>query len=187
VVSYSKLVVLAALAVSLCGCTYVRLLRPSIVSQLNPPVARLINEVPEIDQPNDLVLAKLYALGGHATAREGPDGIMRVKVSVPKDEYIWRPAIITMPRGGTLELEFTNLDDEIHMAVMPSNGAQQLLRLPVHTAGKMRIQLDGPGWYWFHCPVANHYGRGMFGYVLVGGKVPVEARLDRPSQPLPRD
>jgi PQQ system protein len=158
-----------------------------VVTQLDPAVARLVNALPEVDQPNELVIAKLYALGGLAKAREGPDGVMRVQVSVLKDEFLWRPAVITMPHGGTLELEFTNPDDEIHMALMPSNGARQVLELPPLSAGRMRIQLDGPGWYWFHCPVANHYGRGMYGYVLVGGNVPVEARLDRPPQPLPRN
>lgn len=173
--------------VGLTGCEYVRLARPSVVSELTPPVARLINAIPEVDQPNELVIAKLYALGGLAHAEEGPDGVMRVKVSALEDELLWQPAIIIMPHGGELELEFNNPDDDLHMALMPSNGARQLLTLPGHSAGRMRIQLDGPGWYWFFCPVSNHLGRGMFGYILVGGDVPPHARLDRPEQPLPRD
>lgn len=50
---------------------------------------------------------------------------------------------------------------------------------------KARITLDGPGYYWFGCPVGNHVGRGMLGQILVKGDVPDEARLDRPDQPRP--
>lgn len=186
-VTCAKWIVLTALVIVLSGCTYARLLRPGVISQIDPPVARLVNVLPEVDQPNELVIAKLYALGGLAKAREGPDGILRVEVNVPATELIWQPAVITMPHGGTLELGFVNHDDRLHIALMPSNGARQVLELPPRSAGEMTIHLDGPGWYWFSCPVANHYGRGMFGYILVSGEVPAEAKLDRPPQPLPRD
>jgi PQQ system protein len=106
---------------------------------------------------------------------------------VPKHEYIWEPSVIVMERGGELELEFSNEDQTLHIAFLPSVGERQVLELPVRTAGRARIRLDQPGLYWFGCPVANHAGRGMLGLVMVKGTVPAEARLDRPRQRKPRD
>ncbi|HET7369634.1 MAG TPA: MSMEG_3727 family PQQ-associated protein [Gammaproteobacteria bacterium] len=182
-----KLFMLLMAAAAMSGCSYMRLLRPSVLSELKPPLVRLVNEIPAVDQPNELVVAKLYALGGLKHAQVGPGGVMQVSVGVPEDELIWEPAIIVLPHGGTLKLRFTNYDHRTHMALVPSNGSRQLLMLPPHTSGTMIVHLDGPGWYWFFCPAANHYGRNMFGYLLVSGNVPVEAQLDRPPQPLPRD
>ena len=98
---------------------------------------------------------------------------------------IWKPAIIVMPRGGELELVFSNRDDALHMAFLPSNGAREIVELPPGQAGRVRLRLDGPGLYWFGCPVANHAGRGMLGLVIVRGETPPEARLDRPKQRRP--
>lgn len=169
------------------GANYLRLARPSVLTELTPPVVRLVNEIPALDQPNELTVAKLYALGGLSHAEEGEDGVMRVEMMARASEFIWQPAIIVMPHAGELELEIANPGEHFHMALMPSNGARQILELPPGTAGRMRLQLDGPGWYWFFCPVENHFGRGMFGYILVAGEVPPAVQLDRPPQPLPRD
>jgi PQQ system protein len=49
------------------------------------------------------------------------------------------------------------------------------------------VELDAPGLYWFGCPVGNHAGRGMLGFLFVEGDVPPEARLDRPPQPQPTE
>ncbi|HYD51818.1 MAG TPA: hypothetical protein VEA99_04290 [Gemmatimonadaceae bacterium] len=35
------------------GCDYVRLLRPSVLKQLNPPMVRLVNELPRVDNVNE--------------------------------------------------------------------------------------------------------------------------------------
>ncbi len=169
----------------LSGCEYAGLLRPSVLSQLDPPVARLVNELPELDQPNDAIIARLYATGGLSHAEPGSDGVMRASVAAPPGQMIWTPAIIVMPRGGDLELTFSNLDKSAHAALLPSNGDLQLLELPSMQAGTAKIRLDGPGMYWFGCPVANHVGRNMLGFILVKGDAPVEARLDRPAQPQP--
>jgi PQQ system protein len=112
---------------------------------------------------------------------------MHANIRVPKDQYIWEPAFIVMPHAGKLEIEFDNQDQNIHMALLPSNGARELLYLPIHERGSARIELDQPGLYWFGCPVANHAGRGMLGFIWVYGKTPEEARLDRPKQPQPQD
>jgi PQQ system protein len=182
---YLRLLIL--LVGSCAACTYGRLLRPSVLKQLTPPVAELVNELPAVDHPNEAIIARLFPHGGLSHATEGPDGIMRDRIRVPKHELIWEPAVIVMPHAGELELEFTNEDEAFHMAFLPSNGGRQLLELPTHTAGTARVRLDQPGLHWFGCPVSNHAGRGMLGLILVRGEVPAEARLDRPPQPRPGD
>lgn len=186
---HSRLALLLALATvsSLYGCDYVRLLRPSVLAQLNPDVVRLVNYFPDVDDPNEAILARLPGHGGLAYANEGRDGVMRATVRAPVDQYIWHPSLIVMRRAGELELEFQNEDHAPHAAMLHTNGALEVLSLPAQTAGRARIRLDEPGLYTFTCPVANHGGRGMLGLILVEGDVPTHAKLDRPPQPRPRD
>lgn len=165
---------------------YFRLLRPSVLKQLDPQVVKLVNELPEVDKQNKDIIGRLFAHGGLAHAEEGSDGVMRVDVRAPDGELIWTPAIVVMPRPGELEVELFNDDPYIHhAAILPSNGDKQFVMLPIHSRGRARITLDGPGYYWFGCPVGNHVGRGMLGLILVKGDVPAEARLDRPNQRRP--
>lgn len=173
------------IATLLAGCDYFRLLRPSVLKQLNPDVVRLVNTLPAVDDPNQAIVGRLFAHGGLSHAEEGSDGVFRDVITVPENQFIWRPAIIRMPRGGELELEFHNADQNLHMAFMPSNPERQILHLPMETGGRVRIRLDQPGLYWFGCPVSNHAGRGMLGLIIVGGEVPEEAKLDRPRQRRP--
>ncbi len=175
-----------ALVATLGACEYVRLLRPSVLKQLNPRVVRLVNELPATDQVNEALIGRLFAHGGAADARVGDDGVMRIAVHVPKDQYLWQPAVIIMPRGGELEIDFGNGDPRVeHAAYLPSNGGRQVVWLPERTAGRARIRLDGPGYYFFGCPIQNHAGRGMLGLILVKGDTPAEGRLDRPPQRRP--
>jgi PQQ system protein len=177
---------LLALAVAtLSGCDYVRLLRPSVLQQFNPDMVRLVNTLPAVDDPNEAMVARLFAHGGLSYAELGRDGIFRDKIWIPENEFIWKPAIIQMPRGGELELEVHNADQNLHAIYAPSNPERQAMLLPMHTAGRVRIRLDQPGLYWFGCPISNHAGRGMLGLIMVGGEVPPAARLDRPAQPRP--
>ena len=172
-------------SLAMAGCEYVKLLRPSVLRQLNPDVVRLVNTLPDVDDPNEAVVARLFAHGGLSHAEEGDDGVFRDEIWVPDNEFIWKPAIIRMPRGGELELVFHNTDQHFHAALVPSSPGRQVVQLPTETAGRVRIRLDAPGLYWFGCPVSNHAGRGMLGIIMVGGKVPPEARLDRPRQEEP--
>ena len=177
---------LLMVAASLSGCEYVRLLRPSVLKQLNPDVVRLVNTFPDVDRPNEAVVARLIGHGGLVRAREGTDGIFRASVHVPAGQFIWKPGAVLMPRGGELELEFHNGDHySLHAAILPSAEGRQVITLPVHTGGRVRLRLDQPGLYAFDCPIANHAGRGMVGLILVSGEVPPEAKLDRPRQPRP--
>ena len=175
----------AAALLTLSACEYLGVLRPSVLGQLDPEMATVMNELPNLDEPNEALIGRLYATGGASRPTVGADGIMRDRIRIPKDEYLWYPAIIIMPRGGTLELDITNEDHRIHAIFAPNNGDRELMKLPAATRGVVRLQLDQPGLYWFGCPVENHVGRGMLGFVLVKGEVPPEARLDRPPQPQP--
>jgi PQQ system protein len=169
------------------GCEYVRLLRPSVLRQLNPRVVRLVNELPEVDQPNEKMVARLFAHGGLGRAHQDADGVFRARVRVPSGQYIWEPAIIVMRHGGELELDFSNHDPfAYHAALLPSNGSREILMLPAHKRGTARMKLDGPGYYFFGCPVANHAGRGMLGLIIVSGDSPETAKLDRPKQKRPQ-
>ena len=172
-------------ALSATACEYARLARPSVLKQLNPRVVRLVNELPEVDRPNEAIVARLFAHGGLSHATLGADGVFRDRVYVPKDQYIWYPSIITMERGGELELEFSNDDVVTHAVFMPHVGERQTMVLPVQQAGRLRVRLEEPGLYWFGCPVSNHAGRGMLGLVMVKGEVPSAAKLDRPPQDRP--
>lgn len=167
------------------SCNYVRLLRPSVLKQLNPRVVRLVNELPATDEVNEGLIGRLFAHGGAADAKIGDDGVMRVSVRTPYDKYLWEPAVIIMPRGGELEIEFSNDDRQVHAAFLPSNGGRQLLQLPSYERGRARLRLDEPGYYFFGCPVMNHAGRGMLGFIIVKGAVEPAARLDRPEQVRP--
>jgi PQQ system protein len=169
----------------LSSCEYLRLLRPSVLKQLNPDVVRLVNELPAVDDPNGRVVARLFAHGGLSHARLGSDGVYRDVVTIPENQFIWRPAIIHMPQGGELEIEVHNTDQTLHAIFAPSNPDRQAMMLPMHTAGRVRVRLDQPGLYWFGCPISNHAGRGMLGLIMVGGEVPAEAKLDRPRQRRP--
>jgi PQQ system protein len=171
--------------VAFTGCAHLGLLRPNRLKQLNTRVANLVNELARVDNPNEDIVGRLFAHGGLTTAETGKDGVMRAKIHVPPNQFIWEPAIVVMPRSGQLELEFHNEDQALHMAFLPSNGERVLLNLPTQSAGTARIHLDEPGLYWFGCPVGNHAGRGMLGLVMVRGNVPDEARLDRPEQERP--
>jgi PQQ system protein len=176
------LCIAAAGATSLGGCEYAGLVRPSVLSELTPPVARLVNELPDLDAPNKATVAQLYAVGGLSHAAEGADGVMRVDVAVPPHRMMWEPAVIDMPRGGRLDLRFSNYDEAFHMAYLPSDGGREVLELPAHEGGIAHIRPDQPGLYWFGCPVEDHVGRGMLGLILVRGETPAEARIDRPPQ-----
>jgi PQQ system protein len=171
----------------LAGCEYGRLARPSVLEQLEPPVVRLINELPQVDRPNEALVGRLFATGGLTRATVGDDGVMRGEVWARPAQLVWTPAVVVMPQGGRLELTFHNPDEARHAAFLPSNGGHRLLELPPRTSGRIAVELDAPGLYWFGCPVGNHAGRGMLGFLFVEGDVPPEARLDRPPQPRPAE
>jgi PQQ system protein len=179
-------ILISLAAIVLSGCRYGRLMRPSVLKQLNPDMVNLLNELPKVDNPNEEIVARLFVHGGLEHAKLGSDGVYRAKIDGPSGQFIWKPAIIVMRRGGDLELEFNNKDQfSHHAALLPSNGSPIALQFAAGEQGHARIRLDGPGYYWFGCPVADHATRGMLGLIIVGGEVPDEAKLDRPKQKRP--
>jgi PQQ system protein len=177
--------VLSILLLLVLAWDYVRLLRPSVLKQLNPDVVGLLNELPDVDEPNKAIVARLFAHGGLSHAKLGDDGVMRDTIRVAENEFIWQPAIVVMPQAGELELELSNDDQNFHIAFMPSDGGRESLMLPMQSGGRVKVRLGQPGLYWFGCPVSNHAGRGMLGLILVKGDVPDDAKLDRPRQRRP--
>src|SRR4051794_19392239 len=103
--------VLLLAMLNLTGCDYVRLLRPSVLKQLNPRVVRLVDELPEVDEPNKAIVGRLFAHGGLSHAERGGDGVMRDRIRVPEGQLMWYPAIVVMEQGGDLELAFQNEDE----------------------------------------------------------------------------
>lgn len=151
----------------------------TVKDRVDPVVEGLLRQ-------NGTTLGRVLLLGGGLEiADEGADGVMRATLRIPRDEFIWQPAILVMPHGGDLKLEIFNDDDNTHAALLPSNGDGQFIWLVNHSRGTAWINLDGPGIYWFSSPTGNDEGRGLTGAIVVGGDVPREARLDRPPQPRP--
>ena len=144
-----------------------------------------VQELAGLDKQNGAVLGRLLGERRLERAEEGSDGRMRARVRIPPDELVWDPSIVVMPHGGDIELEVVNDDDNTHCGLFPSNGDSQFIWLPNHSRGTARLNLDGPGYYWFSSPIGNDEGRGLIGAIVVLGDVPTEARLDRPAQPRP--
>ncbi len=143
---------------------YFGLPSPSVLKQLDPQVVRLVNQLPGVDKQNKEIIGRLFAHGGLAHAKEGSDGVMRVDVRAPSGELIWTPAIVVMPHPGALDVELFNDDPYVHhAAILPSNGDKQYLNLPIHSRGRARGTLDGPGYYWFGCPWATTWAAACSG------------------------
>ena len=138
-----------------------------------------------LDKQNGATIGRLLASGNVAHAEEDSDGRMRATIRIPPDELTFDPAVLVIPHGGELEIEFLNDDTNTHCALVPSNGDEIWQWLTPYSRGVINITLDGPGQYWFSSNVGNDEGRGMFAAIVVQGDVPEEARLDRPAQPRP--
>ncbi|GAB3240704.1 MSMEG_3727 family PQQ-associated protein [Kineosporia babensis] len=134
---------------------------------------------------NTAALGRLLNTGNVAEAKEREDGVMEATIRIRPDEICWDPSILVLPHGGDLELELINDDLNTHCALLPSNGDRKFIWLVNHSRGTARLNLDGPGYYWFSSPSGNDEGRGLTGAIVVLGDVPPEARLDRPDQPRP--
>ncbi|SFS74066.1 MSMEG_3727 family PQQ-associated protein [Saccharopolyspora flava] len=144
----------------------------------------LLTEV-GLDSQNGAALGRVLGTGNIQRATERADGTMEATVRILPDEIVWDPSILVLPHGGDLELTLINDDLNTHCALLPSNGDRKFIWLVNHSKGRAKLNLDGPGYYWFSSPTGNDEGRGLTGAIVVLGEVPPEARLDRPDQMRP--
>ncbi len=138
-----------------------------------------------LDVQNHATIGRLLGTGSIARATERADGTMEATIRIKEDEVAWDPAVLVLPHGGNLELTVINDDKNTHAALFPSNGDKKFLWLLNHSKGRAKLNLDGPGYYWYSSPGGNDEGRGLTAAIVVLGEVPPEARLDRPDQPRP--
>jgi PQQ system protein len=146
--------------------------------------ANLLSEL-GLDAQNHATIGRLLGTGSIARATERADGTMEATIRIKEDEVAWDPAVLVLPHGGNLELTVINDDKNTHAALFPSNGDKKFLWLLNHSKGRAKLNLDGPGYYWYSSPGGNDEGRGLTAAIVVLGEVPPEARLDRPDQPRP--
>jgi PQQ system protein len=146
--------------------------------------ADLLREV-GLDVQNKATIGRVLGTGTIANATERADGTMEATIRINPDELGWDPSVLVLPHGGDLELTLVNDDLNTHCALLPSNGDKKFIWLVNHSKGRAKLNLDGPGYYWFSSPTGNDEGRGLTGAIVVLGEVPPEARLDRPDQPRP--
>jgi PQQ system protein len=135
-----------------------------------------------LDGQNKATMGRVLGTGSIAEAVERADGTMEATVRIREDAGAWDPAILVLPHGGDLELTVINDDKNTHACLLPHNGGPKFLALANHSKGRAKINLDGPGYYWYSSPAGNDEGRGLTAAIVVKGEVPPEARLDRPDQ-----
>ena len=146
--------------------------------------AGLLSEL-GLDVQNHATIGRLLGTGSIERATERADGTMEATIRIKEDSVAWEPAVLVLPHGGNLELTVINDDKNTHAALFPSNGDKKFLWLLNHSKGRAKLNLDGPGYYWYSSPGGNDEGRGLTAAIVVLGEVPPEARLDRPDQPRP--
>lgn len=138
-----------------------------------------------LDKQNHATIGRLLGTGSVERATERADGTMEATIRIKEDTVAWEPAVLVLPHGGNLELTVINDDKNTHAALFPSNGDKKFLWLLNHSKGRAKLNLDGPGYYWYSSPGGNDEGRGLTAAIVVLGEVPPHARLDRPDQPRP--
>lgn len=138
-----------------------------------------------LDIQNKATIGQVIGTGSAAEATLREDGTMEATIRIKEDSISWDPAILIMPQGGDLELTIINDDKNTHACLLPNNGDHKFIWLVNHSKGRAKINLDGPGYYWYSSPAGNDEGRGLTAAIVVQGEVPPEARLDRPDQARP--
>jgi len=113
------------------------------------------DELPDLDKQNGVTLGRVLGRGSVGQAEEGSDGKMHGTIRINEDELVYDPTVLVLPHGGDLELEFFNDDKNTHSALFPSNGDKKFLWLLNHSKGRAKLNLDGPGYYWYSSPGGN--------------------------------
>jgi len=138
-----------------------------------------------LDGQNKHTLGRMLGTGNIGYAEEGDDGVMRATVTIPEDQLMFDPGILIFPHGGEIELTLINDDKNTHCALLPNNGDPKIIWMVNHSKGTARLNLDGPGAYYYGSTTGNDEGRGLTAVLVMGGEVPDGAKLDRPPQPRP--
>lgn len=95
---------------------------------------------------------------------EGPGRPVKIRV----EDYKFVPSQILARPGEKLHLVVQNMGSDEHS--MTFDMPARPVSLPSHLRGGENLEYDvqvpkEPGKYWFHCPVGDHYSRGMVGYI----------------------
>ena len=138
-----------------------------------------------LDGQNKTALGRILGTGNIGYAEKGEDGVFRATIRILEDQLLFDPQILVVPHGGPIELEIFNDDKNTHCALFPSNADPKIIWLVNHSRGIARLDLDGPGHYWYGSTTGNDEGRGLNAAIVIGGEVPDSAKLDRPPQPRP--
>ena len=138
-----------------------------------------------LDGQNKTTLGRILGTGNIGFAEEGSDGVMRAEIRILEDQLLFDPQILVCPHGGEVELTIYNDDKNTHCALFPNNGDPKIIWLVNHSKGTARLNLDGPGHYWYGSTTGNDEGRGLTAAIVMGGEVPDSAKQDRPPQPRP--
>lgn len=138
-----------------------------------------------LSRQEERAIRQVAGRGRVGIAKEGADGRMHARIRILPDRFRFDPAVLVLPHGGDLDLEVLNDDNNTHGVVFPSNGDYKFLWLVNFSRGSARLNLDGPGQYWYGSRTGNDEGSGLNGAIVVLGEVPDEAKLDRPPQRRP--
>jgi plastocyanin len=92
------------------------------------------------------------------------------EVDMTIQDYTFMPSEIAAKPGEKLHLVLVNKGQEEHS--VDFDLPQGSVQLPSHLLPGESEQYDvlvpdKPGTYYFHCPMGNHYSRGMVGDILV--------------------
>ena len=90
------------------------------------------------------------------------------EVKVSESEYRLDPARIRVDRPATLEISVRNTGRRRHALDVEDGGAGARTRtLEPGESQVLRVELEKPGRYRWHCPVDGHAKRGMRGSIAV--------------------
>lgn len=90
------------------------------------------------------------------------------KVTVGESEYRIDPARIRVDRPATLEIKVRNTGAERHaLDIEDGHSGARTRTLDPGESQVLRVKLDKPGRYRWHCPVDGHAKRGMRGSISV--------------------
>lgn len=92
------------------------------------------------------------------------------QVNITVKDYQYMPSQIVAKPGEKLHLVLSNMGQNEHSITfdLPAGAVQMPSNVDPGKTMEYDVQAPTqPGRYYFHCPVGNHYSRGMVGELLV--------------------